>query len=113
MYWTIFQLERYTNTQNQRESVNNQNHKFAKGKGVVANVFADDIGVIDESPYANLSSEQYSQLISLLQHFQLGKIGDGNNAEFQILQVFYLVIHLLILIHFHVVISNQRMAYGY
>ncbi|KAH0743584.1 hypothetical protein KY290_031577 [Solanum tuberosum] len=81
-----FNQQRCNNAQNQRAPVNyNANHRYAKGKGVAANVFADpNMGETDE-PHptcnANLTSEQYSQLINLLQHFQLGKSGDANFEE--------------------------------
>jgi len=69
-----FNQQRYNNAQNQRAPANyNANHRYAKGKGVAANVFADpNIGETDE-PHptcnANLTSKQYCQLINLLQHF--------------------------------------------
>ncbi|XP_019233911.1 PREDICTED: uncharacterized protein LOC109214451 [Nicotiana attenuata] len=63
---------------------NNQNHKFNKGKGSVANVHGTPYDMIHENgneklqndnQNVNLTKEQYGQIMNLLQHFQVGYAG--------------------------------------
>ena len=80
------QLHKLLVPQNQRVPANyNASNRYAKGKRVTANVFADpNMGETDTfhaTCNANLTNEQCGQLISLLQHLQLGKTGDRNTDE--------------------------------
>ncbi|TMW89362.1 hypothetical protein EJD97_017268, partial [Solanum chilense] len=81
-----FNQQRYNNAQNQRIPANyNASNRYAKGKGVAPNAFADpNMGETDASNptcNANLTNEQCGQLINLLQHIQLGKYGDVDSEE--------------------------------
>nr|XP_009788648.1 PREDICTED: uncharacterized protein LOC104236429 [Nicotiana sylvestris] len=68
---------------------NNQNYKFNKGKGSVANVHGtptdiihesgDDQNLQDENQNVSLTKEQYGQIMTLLQHFQVGHMGGSSS----------------------------------
>ncbi|XP_009758109.1 uncharacterized protein [Nicotiana sylvestris] len=79
-----FKLHGYPQTSN-----NNQNFKYDKNKRVMANAHSnlsdkisgktEEFGPKDENQNLNLSKEQYSQLINILQHFNTRSRGEGSH----------------------------------